>query len=89
MNTVLHSTSTVNTTTNVLPASRTGSSFVRSIEIQCPWGGIDSVLNWCHQELAAEWRWQVLEMSSDIKPGKYIFYFDSERDCCAFTLKWA
>jgi len=73
---------------DVLMSSRPGSSFVRSVEIQRAWGGIDEVLSWCHEELAADWRWQVLEMSSDIKPGRYAFYFDSERDCCAFTLKW-
>jgi hypothetical protein len=30
-----------------------------------------------------------LEMSSDIKPGRYIFYFDNERDYLAFLMKWS
>jgi hypothetical protein len=47
------------------------------------------VLNWCKSELRGEWRWQLLEMSSAIKPGRYIFYFDDERDYLAFVMKWS
>jgi hypothetical protein len=63
-------------------------SFAHSKEITKPFGGIDRVISWCKTEMASDWRWQVLEMSSDIRPGRYIFYFDSDRDCCAFCLKW-
>jgi hypothetical protein len=27
-------------------------------------------------------------MSSDHLPGEYMFYFDSDRDFCAFSMKW-
>lgn len=63
-------------------------SFSYAKEIAKPFGGIDSVISWCKTEMQNDWRWQVVEMSSDIRPGRYIFYFDSDRDCCAFTLKW-
>jgi hypothetical protein len=47
------------------------------------------VLNWCKSELRGDWRWQLLEMSSDIKPGRYCFFFDDERDYLAFLMKWS
>ncbi len=63
-------------------------SFAYAKEITRPFGGIDAVISWCKSELVSEWRWQVAEMSSDTRPGRYIFYFDSERDCVAFVLHW-
>jgi hypothetical protein len=63
-------------------------SFAYAKEISKPWGGLDIVLAWCKTELTGDWRWQLVDVSSDIRPGRYIFYFDSDRDCCAFTLKW-
>lgn len=63
-------------------------SFAYAKEISKPFGGLDPVLAWCKTELTGEWRWQLVDVSSDIRPGRYIFYFDSDRDCCAFTLKW-
>jgi hypothetical protein len=64
-------------------------SFRYAREITKPFGTIDSVINWCKAELEGEWRWQLIDMSSDVRPGRYCFFFDSERDFCAFTLKWA
>jgi hypothetical protein len=64
-------------------------SFDHAHEIVKPFGVIEHVLNWCKGELRGEWRWQLLEMSSDIKPGRYIFYFDDERDYLAFLMKWS
>lgn len=63
-------------------------SFSYAKEIAKPFGGIDSVISWCKTEMQNDWRWQVVDYSSDTRPGRYIFYFDSDRDCCAFTLKW-
>lgn len=63
-------------------------SFAFAREVNRPWGGLEPILNWCRTELEAEWRWQLVDMSSDQRPGRYIFYFDSERDCVAFALKW-
>ena len=64
-------------------------SFDHAHEIIKPFGVIEHVLNWCKSELTGDWRWQLLEMSSDIKPGRYIFYFDDERDYLAFLMKWS
>jgi hypothetical protein len=64
-------------------------SFDHAHEIVKPFGVIEHVLNWCKSELRGVWRWQLLEMSSDIKPGRYIFYFDDERDYLAFLMKWS
>jgi hypothetical protein len=69
--------------------SRDSESFAHAREIVKPWGGLEPILAWCKQELEADWRWQLVDMSTDQRPGRYIFYFDSERDCCAFALKWA
>ena len=68
---------------------RDRSSFNHAQEISKPFGVLESVLDWCKEELTSEWRWQLIEVSSDRRPGRYIFYFDSERDCLAFTMKWA
>jgi hypothetical protein len=67
---------------------RDGDSFAFAREIVKPFGAVDRVIEWCKSELQGEWRWQLVEMSSDTRPGRYIFYFDSERDFFAFTLQW-
>ena len=68
---------------------RDRNSFNHAQEIAKPFGVLESVLDWCKEELTGEWRWQLIEVSSDRRPGRYIFYFDSERDCLAFTMKWS
>ncbi len=68
---------------------RSKESFEHAIEVLKPYGHLDDVLKWCKSELDHDWRWQMVEMSTDIRPGRYIFYFDSERDYFAFTLKWS
>lgn len=67
---------------------RLGDSFNHAREIAKPFGELDRVLAWCKTELVGEWRWQLVEVSTDKRPGRYIFYFDSERDYFAFTLYW-
>lgn len=69
--------------------TRDKDSFNHTQEITKPFGVLESVLDWCKKELAEEWRWQLLDVSTDRRPGRYIFYFDSERDCLAFTMKWS
>lgn len=68
---------------------RSEDSFNFARKITKPFGEIDRVIAWCKQELSGDWRWQLIEVSSDIKPGYYIFYFDEERDAFAFTLQWS
>jgi hypothetical protein len=68
---------------------RDGESFAYARDISKPFGQIDRILAWCKAELQDEWRWQLVDVSSDLRPGRYIFYFDSERDYFAFTLQWA
>lgn len=67
---------------------RSRESFAFAREVAKPWGGLEPILAWCRSEIQDDWRWQLIDVSSDIRPGRYIFYFDSERDCCAFALKW-
>lgn len=64
-------------------------SFDHAHEIVKPFGQIEQVIDWCKDQLAEEWRWQLVDVSSAQRPGRYIFYFDSERDCLAFVMKWA
>ena len=64
-------------------------SFDHAREIAKPFGEIELVLDWAKSALEQDWRWQLVETSSYTKPGRYIFYFDSERDYLAFVLKWA
>ena len=69
--------------------SRSRESFLYAQEITKPFGELDRVLDWCKSELVGDWRWQLIDVSSDRRPGRYIFYFDSERDFFAFTLQWS
>ena len=64
-------------------------SFKHAQEIAKPFGVLESILDWCKSELIADWRWQLVTTSTDLRPGRYIFFFDSELDCLAFTMKWA
>jgi hypothetical protein len=75
-------------TNDALFETRNGDSFSHAREIHKPFGELDRVLAWCKTELLDEWRWQLVSGSTDQRPGRYIFYFDSERDYFAFTLYW-
>ena len=68
---------------------RLGESFTHAQEIARPFGQIDRIIEWCKTELIGDWRWQVVTTSSDRAPGRYIFYFDSDRDAAAFALFWS
>jgi hypothetical protein len=68
---------------------REGASFAYQHELTKPFGTLDTVLDWCKDQLIGDWRWQLIEVSTDQRPGRYVFYFDSERDCVAFVLQWS
>jgi hypothetical protein len=68
---------------------RFGESFNHAREIARPFGQIDRIIEWCKTELVGDWRWQVVTTSSDRAPGRYIFYFDPDRDAAAFALFWS
>jgi hypothetical protein len=70
-------------------SQRNKDSFKHAKEISKPYGEIERVLDWCKTELIEDWRWQLVEMSTPARRGRYVFYFDGERDCVAFSLKWA
>jgi hypothetical protein len=74
--------------TSPLDYTRDRDSFNYAQEISKDFGVLEQVLDWCKQELVGEWRWQLIDVSSDRRPGRYCFFFDSERDCLAFTIKW-
>jgi len=62
--------------------------FNMPVEYKKKYGILDDILAWCKTGLTAEWRWQLISVSSNDGPGDYIFYFDSERDYLAFVMKW-
>ena len=64
-------------------------SFQHAMEISKPYGEIELILDWARLELEHELRWQLVTVSGQRHPGRYIFYFDSERDYLAFVLKWS
>jgi len=68
---------------------RDRASFNHAQEISKPFGQIELVLDWCKSEIINEWRWQLIDVSSDRKPGRYCFFFDDERDYLAFIMKWS
>jgi hypothetical protein len=69
--------------------SRLADSFQHSVRLEKPWGWVDQSVAWCKEEITGEWRWQIVRVSGDQSPGEYIFYFDSDRDLCAFVMKWS
>lgn len=68
---------------------RDSDSFRHALEINKPYGTLDEIIRWCKAELCEDWRWQMIDMASDHRPGRYIFYFDGDQDYFAFTLKWS
>jgi hypothetical protein len=69
-------------------AVRDKESFRHSHELGKKTGILDQMIEWCKDELVHDWRWQLVEMSNYQQPGRYVFYFDSERDYFAFLLRW-
>jgi hypothetical protein len=68
---------------------RTRDSFLYTKEIAKPFGVIDHVIVWCKENIGeGGWRWQLVESSSDVRDGKYLFCFTTDRDLCAFVMKW-
>ena len=63
--------------------------FEFTVTISKPFGALEEIIIWCKSEVTGDWRWQLLETSTDNRPGEYKFYFEQEKDCCAFSLKWA
>ena len=63
-------------------------SFNFAKEIHKPFQGLAPVLDWCKAECDPGWCWQLVDTPSDIRDGRYIFYFDNEADFFAFCLKW-
>lgn len=67
---------------------RPAESFDYTMRLERPWGWLDQAIAWCKTEMTGEWRWQIVSMSSDQRPGDYIFYFDTHRDYFTFCLKF-
>jgi hypothetical protein len=63
--------------------------FPYALEVVKPFGVLDCMISWCKSECSQDWRWQLVEMSTDVRPGRYIFYFDSEKEYFAFYMKWS
>lgn len=68
---------------------RNEESFRHARQILKPYGELDRILTWCRTELTEDWRWQMVEMAAPDRLGRYIFYFDGERDYLAFVMCWA
>jgi hypothetical protein len=68
---------------------REKNSFAYSKEIVKPFGCLDKIIDWCKTEMESQWRWELIEVSTDTQPGRYVWYFDSERDLFAFVLHWS
>jgi hypothetical protein len=80
-------------TTDILPHldkitfSEIADQFEYQVEIRS--AKLDEMLSWCKHEVEGDWRWQLLEISGSMTPGRYHFYFEQAKDCCVFSLKWA
>lgn len=80
---------TTHVITDAPAAQRKKDSFLYVKEIAKPWGVIDHVIVWCKTELEGDWGWYLVEASSHDRDGRYQFYFDSDRDLCAFVMQWS
>jgi len=65
-----------------------GASFKHAREINRPFHGLSPVLEWCKTECHPGWKWQLVDTPSDIRDGRYIFYFNNKQDYTNFLLKW-
>jgi len=63
-------------------------SFKHAKEISRPFHGLGEVLEWCKTECKPGWKWQLVDTPSDIRNGRYIFFFNDEKDYFGFCLKW-
>jgi hypothetical protein len=73
-------------------SSREATSFAYSSPVTLEFGQLEPFLAWCRTELVGEWRWEYYPrdaIGNCYNKWQYRFYFDSERDCLAVTLKWA
>ena len=66
-----------------------GDGFRHAREIHRPFQGLAPVLDWCKSECEPGWKWQLVDTPSDLRDGRYIFYFDNETDYLAFVMKWS
>jgi hypothetical protein len=57
-----------------------------SCTVSKPFGWLDPALDWCRREVGQEWKWQLIESSTDQAHGVYRFYFSSLQDFVAFTM---
>ena len=63
-------------------------SFDYAKDISKPFGKLQEILDWSKSNCKPGWRWQLVDTPSDIRDGRYIFYFNDEKDYFAFCLKW-
>jgi len=67
---------------------QSGESFDHAVEINKAYKCLEPVLDWCKSECKPGWKWQLVNTSSDVRDGRYIFFFNDEKDYLAFCLKW-
>lgn len=75
-------------TCNTALGAQPNADFGFACEISKSWGSLEPIIGWCKQELGQNWGWQIVENSGSATPGRYIFYFNDEKDYFAFVLKW-
>lgn len=63
--------------------------FAYAKDISKPFGKLQEILDWAKINCKPGWKWQLVDPPSDIRPGRYIFFFNNERDYFAFCLKWS
>ena len=62
--------------------------FNHAKDIHKPFGKLQEILDWAKDNCKPGWRWQLVDTPSDIRDGRYIFFFNDEKDYFAFCLKW-
>lgn len=84
----------IRTLTQTIPnwlSKRDPSSFNFGIEVNCNFGSLRKVIDWCESNIESEWGWLCTKESEQYIPtgnAQYSFYFDSNKDATAFSLRW-
>lgn len=70
----------------------TNTPTVHKVRISVPFGKLQSFIDWCDKNCTGEWKYMedlgfaALQGQLFEQPNDWVFIFESERDCVAFTL---
>jgi hypothetical protein len=55
------------------------------VKLTIPYGELQPIIEWCDRNCLSEWRYME-DPNANFLSGGWVFFFESERDYCAFLL---